>query len=105
MSRVPDIIHLQEYPLTVNIPPSHANKFLLQIAINKAKAVGYIFSSNKWSSPSPSSGRIWTQSQKRQQDKASGVHLVAGIHIPPRRARTYVDEENKSQDESDSDYG
>ena len=92
MSRVPDIIHLQEYPLTVNIPPSHANKFLLQIAINKAQNAGYNFSSQKLSRPSSSSGRIRTQNQQHQQDKASGLNLVAGIHIRSRRARKDVDE-------------
>ena len=86
MSRVTDVIHLQEYPLTVNIPPSNANKFILKIAINKAQTVGYNFFPKKLSMPSPSSCWIRTQIQQHQQDKASGVHLVAGIHIPSRRA-------------------
>ena len=36
MTRVHDGMPLQEYPTTVNIPPSNANKFLLQTDINQS---------------------------------------------------------------------
>ena len=47
MTRFSGGMLLQEYPPTFNIPPSNANKFLLQISINKAQNWGYTFSSQK----------------------------------------------------------
>ena len=41
MTRVPYEKSLQDYPPTVNIPPSNYNKFSLQTAINHAITVEY----------------------------------------------------------------
>ena len=44
-----------------------------------------------------------TRNWHEQQYEAPGVTPIAGIHRPARRAKIYVDEENKSQYGSDSD--
>ena len=90
MARVPDVIPLQEYPPTVNIPLSNANKLLLQTSINESRTVGYKFSSPQSSTSSSDYSRQRTWNQQHQQYKASVLPLISGIHRPSRISIIYL---------------
>ena len=92
MNRVLGVRLLQEWPTTVNIPPSNSNKFLLQTDIDQAITLGRKFSSQQRSKSSSTSSRKRTLNPQHKPDEATVVPPISSIHIPDRRARVDVDE-------------
>ena len=92
MNRVPDGIPMQEYPPTVKIPPSNANKFLLQTSISQPIYMEYIFSTKKPSTSSSTYIRQRKRNWQQQQDEAPSVPLISDINRPVRIEIIYVDE-------------
>ena len=67
MTIVPDVMPLQEYPPTVNIPPSNDKKLFLQTSTNQEITVGYIFSSHQLSTSRYDYSWIRTRNRQHQQ--------------------------------------
>ena len=95
MERVTDGRPLKDYPTTFNTPASNNNKLLLQTAINKEITLGYKIYSQQSSTSSSASSRQSIKNRQHQKYEYTGLPLIAGIHIPDKIARIYLDEKNR----------